>query len=106
MDKATDVFLEHDKSPSREVGELDIRGSHFYLALYWAEALANQNKNSELKSEFSTIAKSLRENENRIVSELNTIQGGSINIGGYYKPNENLVNHVMRPSKVFNRILE
>jgi isocitrate dehydrogenase len=106
LDKATDVFLEHDKSPSREVGELDIRGSHFYLALYWAEALANQNKNSELKSEFSTIAKSLRENENRIVSELNTIQGGSINIGGYYKPNENLVNHVMRPSKVFNRILE
>ena len=105
LDKATDVFLEHDKSPSREVGELDIRGSHFYLALYWAEALANQNKNSELKSEFSTIAKSLRENENRIVSELNTIQGGSINIGGYYKPNENLVNHVMRPSKVFNRIL-
>lgn len=106
LDKATDVFLEHDKSPSREVGELDIRGSHFYLALYWAEALANQNKNSELKSEFSTIAKSLRENENRIVSELNTIQGGSINIGGYYKPNENLVNHAMRPSKVFNRILE
>ena len=106
LDKATDVFLEHDKSPSREVGELDIRGSHFYLALYWAEALANQNKNSELKSEFSTIAKSLRENENRIVSELNTIQGGSINIGGYYKPNENLVNHVIRPSKVFNRILE
>ena len=106
LDKATDVFLEHDKSPSREVGELDIRGSHFYLALYWAEALANQNKNSELKSEFSTIAKSLRENENRIVSELNTIQVGSINIGGYYKPNENLVNHAMRPSKVFNRILE
>lgn len=106
LDEATDVFLDHDKSPSREVGELDVRGSHFYLALYWAEALAKQTKNAELKSEFSTIAKSLRENENRIVSELNTIQGASINIGGYYKPNEDLVNQAMRPSNVFNRILE
>ena len=105
LDEATDVFLDNDKSPSREVGELDIRGSHFYLALYWAEALAKQTKDGDLKAEFSSIAKLMRENEEQIILELNNIQGNSVNIGGYYKPNEDLATIAMRPCKVFNEIL-
>lgn len=106
LDEATDVFLDEDKSPSREVGELDVRGSHFYLALYWAEALAKQKKDAELQSEFLPIAKALRENENQIISELNAIQGKSVNIGGYYKPDEDLANKALRPSNTFNDILQ
>ncbi|MBG7611134.1 NADP-dependent isocitrate dehydrogenase [Polaribacter sp. BAL334] len=105
LDEATDVFLDNDKSPSREVGELDVRGSHFYLALYWAEALAKQTKDTDLKAEFSSIAKLMKENEEQIILELNNIQGNSVNIGGYYKPNEDLATIAMRPSKVFNEIL-
>ena len=106
LDDATDKFLESDKSPSRKVGELDNRGSHFYLAMYWAEGLANQNKNTELKIAFSKIASELKANENKIVSELKEIQGNSLKIGGYYQPNDNLATSAMRPNSTFNTILE
>ncbi|APZ46730.1 isocitrate dehydrogenase (NADP(+)) [Polaribacter reichenbachii] len=105
LDEATDKFLDNDKSPSRKVGELDNRGSHFYLAKYWAEGLASQNKNAELKAEFTSIAKSLSENEDKIVAGLNEIQGESVNIEGYYQPNEELVVNAMRPNSILNNIL-
>ncbi len=105
LDKATETLLEQGKSPSRKVNELDNRGSHFYLALYWAEALASQDKDAELKSLFSNIAKSLKNNETTIVKELNDAQGAPVDIGGYYLPKESLVNNEMRASKTFNEIL-
>jgi isocitrate dehydrogenase len=105
LDDATDKFLDNKKSPSRKVGELDNRGSHFYLALYWAQALASQKKNSTLKNCFTKVAKLLDENKEKIINELNAAQGSPVDIGGYYIPNENLVNANMRPSKTFNNIL-
>ena len=105
LDYATDKFLDNDKSPSRKVGELDNRGSHFYLALYWAEALANQDKNAALKAEFKIIAESLIKNEEKIISELNDNQGATVNIGGYYQPNDALADVAMRPNSTFNSIL-
>lgn len=105
LDKATEMFLENDKSPSREAGELDNRGSHFYLSLYWAQALAEQDRDKELQKVFSPVAKSLAENESAIVNELNKIQGVKIDIGGYYKPDEKKTSEAMRPSKTFNDIL-
>jgi isocitrate dehydrogenase len=106
LDNATEKLLENGKSPSRIVRELDNRGSHFYLALYWAEALANQTKDADLKAEFTTIAKELAEKETIIVHELNQIQGSPVDIGGYYKPNETLINQSMRPSRTFNGIID
>jgi isocitrate dehydrogenase len=105
LDDATDKFLDNKKSPSRKVRELDNRGSHFYLALYWAQALASQKKNSTLKNCFTKVAKLLDENKEKIINELNAAQGSPVDIGGYYIPNENLVNANMRPSKTFNNIL-
>ncbi|PQJ82293.1 NADP-dependent isocitrate dehydrogenase [Polaribacter glomeratus] len=105
LDDATDKFLENDKSPSRKVGEIDNRGSHFYLALYWAESLAKQNKNAALKAEFSIIAEALSKNEATIISELNTIQGKSLDIGGYYLQNEDLATAAMRPNSTLNSII-
>jgi isocitrate dehydrogenase len=105
LDQATGKFLENDKSPSRNTKELDNRGSHFYLALYWAEALAAQYKDLDLKEKFAPIAKELKENESKIVSELNDAQGVKIDIGGYYKPDESKTSAVMRPSLTFNSIL-
>ncbi len=105
LDDATDKLLEHKKGPSRIAGELDNRGSHFYLAMYWAQELANQNKDDALKAEFKKIAKQLVDNEDVIIHELNSIQGKPIDIGGYYEPNEQLVNQAMRPSKTFNNII-
>jgi len=105
LDKATEMFLENDKSPSRKAGELDNRGSHFYLSLYWAQALAEQDRDKELQKVFSPVAKSLVENESAIVNELNKIQGVKIDIGGYYKPDEKKTSEAMRPSKTFNDIL-
>ncbi|QTE22687.1 NADP-dependent isocitrate dehydrogenase [Polaribacter cellanae] len=105
LDDATDTFLDNMKSPSRKVGELDNRGSHFYLALYWAKALANQTKDLELSNEFSKIYKELLENESKIVEELNEIQGKAVDIQGYYKPNDVLANNAMRPNAIFNNIL-
>ena len=105
LDEATDKFLENDKSPSRKVGEIDNRGSHFYLALYWAQGLANQNKNADLKAEFAKIADELAKNETKIIAELNSIQGNAVNIEGYYMPNETLTENAMRPNKNLNSIL-
>ncbi|HNQ27220.1 MAG TPA: NADP-dependent isocitrate dehydrogenase [Aquaticitalea sp.] len=106
LDEATEKLLETGKSPSRKVKELDNRGSHFYLAMYWAKALANQSNSKELQNEFRPIAESLVSNENTIVSELNDIQGHAVNIGGYYKPDGTLVSQAMRPSATFNKIME
>lgn len=105
LDNATDKLLENRKGPSRKVGELDNRGSHFYLAMYWAQELANQTEDDALKAEFTPIAKQLADNESVIVKELEDIQGSTIDLGGYYEPNEDLINNAMRPSKTFNSIL-
>lgn len=105
LEDATDAFLDNNKSPSRKAGELDNRGSHFYLATYWAKALANQNKNINLKNRFTSIAKELISNEDKIVNELNSAQGSPLHIGGYYYPNEALTSKEMRPSKTFNALL-
>lgn len=105
LDQATGKFLEEGKSPSRKVNELDNRGSHFYLALYWAEALATQDKDPELKQTFGKIASALAENEAKIVEELNNAQGSPVDIGGYYKPHPEKASNAMRPSKTFNEIL-
>ena len=105
LDEATEKLLENGKSPSRKVGELDNRGSHFYLALYWAEALANQSKDAELKAQFSPISQQLKAHEAQIVTELNSVQGKPVNIVGYYHPNETLTSNAMRPSATFNSII-
>jgi isocitrate dehydrogenase len=105
LDDATDKLLENRKGPSRKSGELDNRGSHFYLAMYWAQELANQNIDDALKAEFTPIAKQLADNEQAIIKELNDIQGKPTDLGGYYEPDEALINHVMRPSETFNTIL-
>ena len=105
LDEATDKFLENKKSPSRKVGELDNRGSHFYLAMYWAQELASQNKNTELKTQFTPVAESLTENESLIVNELNSVQGTPVNLKGYYLPNEEVVTAEMRVSKTLKSIL-
>ena len=105
LDTATDVFLDNKKSPSRKVNELDNRGSHFYLTLYWAQTLAQQNENIELKERFTKIAKELATHEQIIIEELNAAQGSPVNIGGYYEPKEELTEKAMRPSNTFNTIL-
>ncbi len=105
LDDATSKFLLNDKSPSRKVKELDNRGSHFYLALYWAEALANQDKDAELKASFASLHKSLSENETTIVNELNAVQGSPVEMGGYYLPNADLVSNEMRASETLNGLL-
>ena len=105
LDDATDKLLENRKGPSRKAGELDNRGSHFYIALYWAQALASQEKDADLKNEFSSLAKALQDNEAAIIKELEVIQGNPVNIGGYYEPNEELVNKAMRASNTLNTLL-
>ena len=105
LDLATEKFLENDKSPARKVGQIDNRGSHFYLALYWAEALANQNKDMDLKSIFTPIAAALIKNEATITQELIQAQGINQDIKGYYKPDFDVLEKVMRPSQTFNTIL-
>ncbi|MDV6314978.1 NADP-dependent isocitrate dehydrogenase [Idiomarina sp. HP20-50] len=105
LDVATAKFLEENKSPLRKVGEIDNRGSHFYLAMYWAEALANQNDDSELKERFSKLFEKLAGNEQAIIDELNEIQGAKVDIGGYYQPNTDKVSTAMRPCSVLNETL-
>ena len=105
LDQAIEKFLDEDKSPARKVGSIDNRGSHFYLALYWAQALANQSKNEELKVHFSEIATQLKTNESKINEELIDAQGKSQEIDGYYKPNFEKLDRAMRPSETFNQIL-
>ena len=99
-------FLESDKSPSRKVGELDTRGSHFYLVMYWAEALAAQTADKELQARFAKVAKQLVDNEARIIAELTATQGKPVEIGGYYRPNPELASKVMRPSPMLNAIVD
>ncbi|WP_227429999.1 NADP-dependent isocitrate dehydrogenase [Psychrobacter sp. I-STPA6b] len=105
LDKATEKLLVNGKSPSRKTGELDNRGSHFYLAMYWAQELANQDKDSELKEKFAPLAKQLADNEEAIVKELNEAQGKSVDLKGYYLADETIAEQVMRPSKLFNEAL-
>jgi len=105
LDAATEKFLANDKSPSRKVGEIDNRGSHFYLAMYWAEALGKQDKDAELKAIFAPIAAEFFANETKINAELIGSQGKPQNIGGYYQPNPELTSKAMRPSETFNAIL-
>ena len=106
LDKATIKLLDNRKSPSRKVNELDNRGSHFYLALYWAKELAAQNDDLELKNEFQELTKELENNELKIVDELNNAQGDPVEIDGYYFPNLEKVADAMRPSHILNKILE
>jgi len=106
LDKANSTFLNNNKSPSRKAGELDTRGSHFYLALYWAQALAEQSQDKDLQAKFLPIAEQLTENENKIVTELNEVQGSAVEIGGYYRPDSQLAAKVMRPSESLNAIIE
>ena len=105
LDQATAELLENGKSPSRKTGELDNRGSHFYLALYWAKALAEQTEDTELQHHFAPLAQSLTENEAVIVSDLTTDQWHSVDIGGYYKADAKKIIEIMRPSKCFNDVL-
>jgi isocitrate dehydrogenase len=105
LDAATGRLLEENKSPSRKTGELDNRGSQFYLAMYWAEALAGQSDDKELAEHFATLAKTLAANEEAIVAELNEVQGEAVDIGGYYYPDPEKTTSVMRPSKTFNEAL-
>lgn len=105
LDEATGKFLETDKSPKRDAGELDNRGSHFYLAMYWAEALARQTKDTDLAARFKATAKALAENETVIVNELNNAQGKPVDIGGYYHPDFNKATKAMCPSTTLNKIL-
>jgi isocitrate dehydrogenase len=106
LDVAIGQFLENDKSPARRVGEIDNRGSHFYLALYWAQALAAQTENRELQAKFSKLAQQLSDNESKIVAELLGAQGRPVDIGGYYHPDDQKVSKVMRPSATLNASID
>jgi len=106
LDKANSRFLSNNKSPSRKTGELDTRGSHFYLAMYWAQALAEQDADRDLQVTFAPIAKQLADNEQTIVDELNNAQGKPAEIGGYYRPDRELTAKVMRPSGTLNAVID
>ena len=106
LDQANAKFLNSNRSPSRKVGELDTRGSHFYLAMYWAQALAEQTKDKDLQERFTPIAQQLAENEANIVEELNAVQGQPVDIGGYYRPDEEKTAQLMRPSVTYNAIVD
>jgi isocitrate dehydrogenase len=105
LDRATGSFLEEDKSPTRRLGGIDNRGSHFYLALYWAQELAQQTDDALLADAFAGLAKTLSEQEQAIVAELIAVQGSPVELGGYYQPDPALAEAVMRPSKTFNEAL-
>jgi isocitrate dehydrogenase len=105
LDQANGRILDNNKSPARKVGELDNRGSHFYLALYWAQALAAQDEDAQLKATFAPLARALADNEATIVAELNGAQGKRVDIGGYYHPDLARTGAAMRPSATFNAAL-
>ena len=105
LDRATGTFLEQDKSPTRKIGGIDNRGSHFYLALYWAQELAGQTDDAELASAFGDLAETLASQEDTIVGELNAVQGEPADIGGYYRPDGDKASQVMRPSQTLNDAL-
>jgi isocitrate dehydrogenase len=106
LNQANGKFLEQDKSPSRKVGGIDNRGSHFYLALYWAQAMAEQTKDQELAAKFTQLAKTLTENETKIVEEQIAVQGQPVDIGGYFHPDAAKVEKAMRPSETLNNALD
>ena len=106
LDKANSQFLNSDKSPSRKVGELDTRGSHFYLAMYWAKALAEQSDDGEIQAIFKPVAQQLLDNEEQIVKELNAVQGKQVDIGGYFRPDKSKTSLIMRPSGSLNTIVD
>jgi isocitrate dehydrogenase len=106
LDAANGQILDNNKSPQRKIGELDNRGSHFYLALYWARALADQSKDTALQAKFAEVAKALQANEERILSELTVVQGKPVAIGGYYHPDAKLTAAAMRPSATLNKIVD
>jgi isocitrate dehydrogenase len=106
LDQAIGKHLENRKAPSRKVNELDNRGSHYYLALYWAEALAGQTQEPELQARFAKAARQLADNEAKIIEELNTAQGEPVDIGGYYHPDAELSAKAMRPSTTLNAIVD
>ena len=106
LDAATGTFLENDKSPGRALGTIDNRGSHFYLALYWAQELAKQQADPELAAAFAPVAEALAAAEEQIVEELVAVQGSPVDIGGYYRPDAELVTGVMRPSATFNAVID
>jgi isocitrate dehydrogenase len=106
LDRAIGRHLEEDRSPKREVGELDNRGSHFYLALYWAQELAEQDEDEDLAKRFGALAMRLSEHEDKIVQELSEPQGSSVEIDGYYRPDPDKVAAAMRPSQAFNEALK
>ncbi|MDQ7912145.1 NADP-dependent isocitrate dehydrogenase [Pseudomonas sp. 102515] len=106
LDQANGKFLDSNKSPSRKAGELDNRGSHFYLALYWIQALAEQSDDAQLKAQFEPVAKSLTADEAKVVAELNGVQGQAVDIGGYYHPDQTKTSQAMRPSATLNAALE
>jgi len=105
LDRATGTFLDEDRSPGRKLGTTDNRGSHFYLALYWAEELAKQTDDADLAAKFAPLAATLRENEEKIAAELIAVQGNPVDIGGYYRPDDDKTSAVMRPSATFNEAL-
>lgn len=106
LDAGTGLYLEEGRSPSRKVGELDNRGSHFYVALYWAESLAEQTEDADLAAAIKPVAQELRANEEAILNELNEVQGKEVSIDGYYYPNNDMTSEVMRPSATLNRIID
>ena len=106
LDDATTRYLMENRSPSRKCGELDNRGSHFYLALYWALELAGQSDDADLAARFASVAEAMTAAEITIVDELNAVQGPAMDIGGYYMPDEAKASAVMRPSATFNGILD
>ena len=106
LDEAVEKFLENDKSPARKIGGIDNRGSHFYLAMYWAEALASQQTDSDLREKFETVAELMGSNEQKIIDELAAVQGHPVSINGYYAPDESTTSRIMRPSETFNQILQ
>jgi isocitrate dehydrogenase len=106
LDQANTMFLNNNKSPSRKVGELDTRGSHFYLAMYWAQALAEQDGDTVLQALFTPIARQLTDNEETILAELNAVQGKPADLGGYYRPDRLLAAKVMRPSRTLNAVID
>ena len=105
LDKATTVLLQNNKSPSRKTGELDNRGSHFYLTMYWAQELVAQTDDKEFASKFVELAKSLTDAEDKIIAEMKAAQGRPTVPGGYYHPNRDAVKKIMRPSKTLNAII-
>jgi isocitrate dehydrogenase len=106
LDNAVGKYLENQKEPSKKAGELDNRGSHFYLAMYWAQALAEQNENADLKAKFTVAAKQLAENETIILKEIAETVGKPADIGGYYLPDDKKANNALRPSKTLNKIID